>query len=234
MQDCLHSCAVHAPFNESPLRGLILTVLQNVQIFKSFCYVGTYQLSSYFFELELWKNMVRNGVTNTTAGHTSGPPLLVNPVCSTPVFTLSLLHSRNPCQDFQAQCQSRGSGGLEACSLVKYLSYVIDVSTVINLAAAHPSSWPMPARLHGGLWRSCQTGSDEVCLCVRLFVETFCFDCWQDCCIYKLDRDQISCDGCLWEKAKRWWVGIGLGLSFPCKLEVTSLLYTNIKLISPS
>lgn len=96
------------------------------------------------------------------------------------LHSVSLLHSRNPCQDFQARRQSRGSGGLEACSLVKYLSYVIDVSTVINLAAAHPSSWPVPARLHGGLWRSCQTGSDEVCLCVRLFVETFCFDCWRD------------------------------------------------------
>lgn len=96
------------------------------------------------------------------------------------LHSVSLLHSRNPCQDFQAQRQSRGSGGLEACSLVKYLSYVIDVSTVINLAAAHPSSWPVPARLHGGLWRSCQTGPDEVCLCVRFFVETFCFDCWQD------------------------------------------------------
>lgn len=63
----------------------------------------------------------------------------------------SLLRSRSPCQDFQAECQSRGSGVLEACSLVKYLSYVIDVSTVINLAAAHPSSWPVPAQLHGGL-----------------------------------------------------------------------------------
>lgn len=66
---------------------------------------------------------------------------------------------------------------LEACSLVKYLSYVIDVSTVINLAAAHPSSWPVPAQLHGGLWTSCQTGPDEVCLCVRASLsEPFCFD----------------------------------------------------------
>lgn len=64
---------------------------------------------------------------------------------------VALLHSRNPCQDFQACRQRSGSGGLEACSLVKYLSYVIDVSTVINLAAAHPSSWPVPTQLHGGL-----------------------------------------------------------------------------------
>lgn len=64
---------------------------------------------------------------------------------------VTLLHSRNPCQVFQACSQRRGSGGLEACSLVKYLNYVIDVSTVINLAAAHPSSWPVPALLHGAL-----------------------------------------------------------------------------------
>lgn len=63
---------------------------------------------------------------------------------SDPSFTVWPVHSTpaciNPCQVFQACSQRRGSGGLEACSLVKYLNYVIDVSTVINLAAAHPSS----------------------------------------------------------------------------------------------
>lgn len=61
-----------------------------------------------------------------------------------PSFTVWPVHSTSvcntPCQVFQACSQRRGSGGLEACSLVKYLNYVIDVSTVINLAAAHPSS----------------------------------------------------------------------------------------------
>lgn len=81
-----------------------------------------------------------------------------------------LLCSRTPCQVFQAHSQWRGSGELEACSLVKYLNYVIDVSTVINLAAAHPSSWPVPTQLHCALWRSCQTGPNEVCVCVSVFV----------------------------------------------------------------
>lgn len=90
---------------------------------------------------------------------------------STPLLSaaVTLLCGRSPCQVFQAHSQKRGSGGLEACSLVKYLNYVIDVSTVINFAAAHPSSWPVPTRLHGALWRSCQTGPDEVCVCVCLF-----------------------------------------------------------------
>lgn len=104
-----------------------------------------------------------------TADHKSDPLLSA---------AVTLLHSRTPCQVFQARSQTRGSGGLEACSLVKYLNYVIDVSTVINLAAAHPSSWPVPAQLHGALWRSCQTGPDEVCVCV--FAEAFCFDSWGD------------------------------------------------------
>lgn len=55
-----------------------------------------------------------------------------------PVVTLS--HSGNPFRVFQAHGQRRGSGGLQACSLVKHLNYVIDVSTVINLAAAHPAN----------------------------------------------------------------------------------------------
>lgn len=89
---------------------------------------------------------------------------------STPLLSAgsALLRSQAPCQVFQARSQRRGSAGLEACSLVKYLNYVIDVSTVIKLAAAHPSGWPMPTQLHGALWRSCQTGLDEVC--VNLFV----------------------------------------------------------------
>lgn len=123
----------------------------------------------------LERNAGGNGVTGTAAGRTSDLPHPTNPVGSAPACAgPSLLRSRSPCQDFQAGSQSGGSGALEACSLVKYLSYVIDVSTVINLAAAHPSSRPVPAQLHGGLLRSCQTGPDEVCVrvCVRarLFV----------------------------------------------------------------
>lgn len=64
---------------------------------------------------------------------------------------VTLLHSKIPFQVFQAHSQGRGSGGLEACSLVKYLNYVIDVSTVINLPAALPSNWPVPTQLHGAL-----------------------------------------------------------------------------------
>lgn len=148
------------------------------------------------------------------------------------LHSVSLLHSRNPCQDFQAQRQSRGSGGLEVCSLVKYLSYVIDVSTVINLAAAHPSSWPVPARLHGGLWRSCQTGPDEVFVCAPFCWNLLFWLLTRLCCISA--ETKISCDGRLWEKAKRRCVGIRVGLSFPSKLEVTSLLYISIKLNYPS
>lgn len=70
------------------------------------------------------------------------------------------LYGRTPCQVFQAHGQGRGSG-LEARSLLKYLNYVIDVSTVINLAAARPSGRLLPTQFLGRLWSSCQTGPDD-------------------------------------------------------------------------
>lgn len=75
------------------------------------------------------------------AGRAPDPSISTDPVRS---GAEPAPQSRSPCRDFQAEGQSGGSGVLEACSLVKYLSYVIDVSRVINLAAAHPSSRPVP------------------------------------------------------------------------------------------
>lgn len=89
----------------------------------------------------------------------------------------ALVHSNSPFQAFQAHSQRKGSGRLEACSLVKYLNYFIDVSTVINLPVAHPSSWPVSVRLRRGIvkglsdrswWGSC-------------VFEAVCFDSWGDC-----------------------------------------------------
>lgn len=102
------------------------------------------------------------------------------------------LYGRSPCQVFQAHSQGRGSG-LKARSLVKYLNYVIDVSTVINLAVAHPSGCLLPTQFLGRLWSSCQTGTDDgdddgacVFWVWHIFVEAHCFDkseerkCWKD------------------------------------------------------
>lgn len=89
----------------------------------------------------------------------------MTPVVSAPVPLL--LRGGSPCQVFQARSQRRGSGGLEACSLVKYLNYVIDVSTVINLAAAHPSGRPVPALAPWCIVKELSNRPcDEVCVCV--------------------------------------------------------------------
>ena len=58
---------------------------------------------------------------------------------------------------------------LGVCRLVNYVSYVIDVSTAIQLNVAPPSCGSMPAKLHTALWIGCRTGLG-VCVCVRACV----------------------------------------------------------------
>lgn len=111
-------------------------------------------------------------------------------------FDLSLAVRSSPfCSSYSAVQQESmlGLSGSQpgeriwsAGRLVKYLNYFIDVSKVINLAAAHPPGWPVPAQLPGALWRSCQTGSEELwCTCWSLLfwqVRRLCSSCklWGD------------------------------------------------------
>lgn len=112
----------------------------------------------------------------------------------------ALVHSNSPFQAFQAHSQRKGSGRLEACSLVKYLNYFIDVSTVINLPVALPSSWPVSGQpcwgivkelSDGGWWGSC-------------VFEAVCFDSWGDYTAVVNSAKTKSSKGCLEGKVSRF------------------------------